>query len=110
MSLDHYHGLTDNCAVDSVEFAILQKGVIVGHLKDGHYVRTVEILCELEQAKKFWCSQPEPIPTPFRTSKKLLLGHGRSRFSCAVRFPCVETVLIYLNILACARRLISSLD
>jgi hypothetical protein len=78
MSLDHYDGLTEKCAVDSVEFAILQDAVIVGHPKDGHYVRTVEILCKLEEAKIVFVFATRAYPDAVPAIEKAIAGSRHS--------------------------------
>ena len=51
MSLSGYDVLTSKCQRGSAEFAILMRGIIVEHSRDGKVERIMEIRCELEEAK-----------------------------------------------------------
>jgi len=52
MSLLVYDGFVDKCDPDSLEFAILNKGVIVRRFKKDHFERILEIRCHISDADR----------------------------------------------------------
>jgi hypothetical protein len=53
ISLDHYDRLLDKCDERSCpEFAILKHGTFTRRPNEGRFQRTIQIRCEMEQAKR----------------------------------------------------------
>jgi hypothetical protein len=51
MSLDHYDQLSQLCEVSRPEYEILKNALVVRPAKDGQYERTMEIPCQMQDAK-----------------------------------------------------------
>jgi hypothetical protein len=50
ISAEHYDALLANCDPSCLEYATLKNGTSIHYRKNGHELRIIEILCEVEQA------------------------------------------------------------
>ena len=75
ISLDHYDRLLDKCDERSCpEFMILKHGTFTRRPNGDHFLRTIQIRCEIEQAKRLLGLAAKLCPEAVPEIKKVIGG------------------------------------
>jgi hypothetical protein len=62
MSVSLYGALLDKCDPSSSEYDVLMKGIIVHRRENGHYKRSMQIACEIDQANALFTTATRLCP------------------------------------------------